>query len=108
MAQKLDYCDKNHPTEEKACLKCRFDKQNFLIFSFCELLSPIPNCNTYSQLEPTLTCESCQLGFFLINNNCKPIQTPVNCLAIDEGGNCTQCKDGYIYGYQNKGCMKPL
>lgn len=65
IAETVQSCITNHPTVNKACLECDFNKQNFQLISYCTILTPIPNCISYSQKTPSMVCSECALGYKL-------------------------------------------
>ena len=53
--------------------------------------STVPNCRQYNS---TTTCEICEAGFYLWNNNCYQCKTGCR-HCISNPNNCTACENGY-------------
>lgn len=81
--------------DSKTCANCN-PSNSVVVDSQCAQQS-IPNCLRYSNIHiySTPVCESCQPGFFLDANVCRP--NPINFCDLSDGNRtCVNCAVGYI------------
>lgn len=85
-------CEVYHPTLKNICASC--DAKTFLFEkdNQCVSVSPIPNCKVYNSRT---TCENCDDGYYLSNNNCLMIPVSENCLQR-RGTKCGKCIKDFI------------
>ncbi len=81
---------------EKNCKKCEKGYFNFQIKKQCTTLTPIPNCQIYTEGSNPLTCNTCNSAHIpnASKNACQKMNVP-NCHFGPDLDNCEICLSGY-------------
>lgn len=84
-------CIEYAPNMPVRCQTCDASSYAIKLLNLCISNSLIPNCNKY---DDAATCQTCKLGYQLLNKACSEIPENENCSLKNFTG-CTKCKDKY-------------
>ena len=98
----LPGCEVYNGLRRNRCKKCATGLYNFTSITSCNsVTNTITNCIHYSDAK---TCDACQPGFYLSENQCIEIPVDLNC-DIYDGVSCLSCDENYVL--EHGVCIKP-
>ncbi len=86
-------CEKYNTKIPGVCMECNYSTFHFGKKVECVATDPIENCKDFRDEQ---NCFSCEDGYYLDSDTCKPIPPSENCNQRNKDGKCDRCFNNFI------------